>query len=193
MKLAFGAVVFCSALLIAGVVLIFTYPKPPTEPPQEEVVLPEPKTKIYRSDAYGISFTYPSQYVLTEKEVGDAHRSHYAIVLIHEKDLPVPKNSDGPTAITIDIYQNNLDKQPLLDWLRGSNASNFKLGPGIYASTTFMGVEAVQYQWSGLYEGETTAFLHKDNVIAISVTYQSPQDPIIADYRNLFSSLQFIP
>lgn len=144
----------------------------------------------YHNSVYGISFSYPKGYVLSEGERGNAERAHYAIVLIAETDAAPPVNGEGPTAITIDIYQNNLDKQSLLGWLKGTAVSNFKLGDGTYVTTTVQGKEAVAYRWSGLYEGETTAFLHKENVIAASVTWLTPEDKIVANYRELISSVR---
>ena len=82
--------------------------------------------------------------------------------------------------------------QSLFEWLKKGN-SNYSPEDGMssaLASTTVSGVEAVHYTWSGLYEGETTAFLHKDNVVAVSVTYLSPEEEHVAVYRNLLQSLE---
>ncbi len=151
-----------------------------------------PLAAEYRNDAYGVSFSYPEGYVLQEGEHGSAHRAHYAVTLIREEDSAPRENSEGPTAISVDIYQNNLDQQQLVSWLKGTNDSNFKLSDGTYASTTVDGVEAVQYRWSGLYEGETTAFRHNGNIIAVSVTYITPQDANIATYRDVLRSFTLL-
>lgn len=155
------------------------------------VVVDSATEKItYSNSVYGISFTYPKGYVLTEGERGNAERAQYSIVLVAEADAMPPIDGEGPTAITVDIYQNNLDQLSLLDWLNGTAVSNFKLGDGTYSSTTVNGTEAVSYNWSGLYEGETTAFLHAGNIVVVSMTRLTPQDVIITDYRALLSSIE---
>lgn len=141
----------------------------------EEPVFPQ-ETASYENQSYGISFGVPEGYVQEEREVGDLHRGHYVITLTRAEDVAVPENGEGPTGITIDIYQNDIDKQTLLNWLTMTSFSNYKLGNGTYASTSIDGTEAVRYKWSGLYEGETTAFLHGDSIIAVSVTRLSPSD-----------------
>lgn len=144
----------------------------------------------YDNAAYGIAFDYPTGYVLDAKERGDGHRGHYGIVLIREEDSAPRVDSEGPTAISIDLYQNDLDGQTLVGWLKGSSFSNFKLSDGTYASTTVGGKEAVTYHWSGLYEGETTAFLHGKSVVAVSVTFITPEDVNIDTYKKLLASLK---
>lgn len=148
------------------------------------------RINTYTNDAYGITFDYPDGYVLQETERGNAERGHYWVTLIRTEDATPPENGEGPTAISIDIYQNNLDKQTLFDWLTGTNDSNYKLSDGASASTTVAGEDAVSYRWSGLYEGETTAFLRNDNIVAISVTYLTPQDVNITVYRDLIKSIR---
>lgn len=189
------AVSLAIGLLVFGVILLFTYQPPQIMQETDNMATTTPQLEIntYRSDAYGISFTYPEGYVLTEAERGDGHRGHYSIVLMQQEDLPLPKNGEGPPAVTIDIYQNNLDQMSLVAWLTTTNALNYKQGDGTYASTTVAGTEAIVNRWSGLYEGETTAFLHKDNLVAVSVTYFTPEDQIIDDYRGTISSLQLTP
>lgn len=192
---AMSAIVI-TVILVVGLVFVFSYR-------EDQVVdsdyVPVAETwKKYRSESAGVAFSYPADYVLTEAERGNAERSHYSIVLVRAEDAVVPENGEGPTAISIDIYQNNLDKQTLIGWLTDSNQSNFKLSPtGTYASTT-VGVsggggrgevEAVNYRWSGLYEGETTAFVHRDNIVAMSVTWLTPEDRIVSSYRSLMKSL----
>jgi len=182
MKPAVLGIVVILALLITGA---FFYGGNLMNPPAPQIA----ENNLYANGVYGISFQYPAGYVLTEREVGNAERGHYNITIVREEDATPPENGEGPTAITIDIYQNNIDNQTLIDWLTNTNASNFKLGDGAYASTTVNGTEAVSYRWSGLYEGETTAFLHDGNIIAVSVTYFTREDQIRADYYALLASL----
>ena len=96
-----------------------------------------------------------------------------------------------PTGISIDIYQNDLDRQTLYGWLTGSSASNFKLSPdGTYTTASVDGREAIAYRWSGLYEADNTAFLHKDNIVSIAATYITPDDDSLRVYRGLLNSME---
>ncbi|HEY4526693.1 MAG TPA: hypothetical protein VJK53_02495 [Candidatus Paceibacterota bacterium] len=159
-----------------------------TTPPAVEAV----QYIIYGNDTYGVTFHYPEGYVMKEFDLGDEERKHKAITLVRQEEATPPENGEGPTGISLDFYhtrsQNDLDQTTLHEWL-DTASSNFTLGSGTHASTTVAGIEAVQYRWSGLHEGETTAFLHKGNVVAISVTYLSPEDEHVAVYRNLLQSL----
>lgn len=147
--------------------------------------------KEYVNDTYGIAFSYPEEYVLTEAERGSAQRGLYVITLMRAEDLPPPVGGEGPPAIDISIYQNNLDTMSLDAWLRGTNASNFKLSTnGFVASTTVDGTEAVAYSWSGLYNATTTAFIHKNNIVAVSGMYLMPDDEIIGTYEDLLDSIE---
>lgn len=149
--------------------------------------------KSYANDLYGIFFSYPQGYVLSERTEGPFVRRHHTISLIEDKDTVPRLNGEGPTAITIDIYDNtsqqNARPMTLLGWI-STDESNAYLGNGIVASTTVDGTPALTYRWDGLYQAQTTAFLHKGHIIAVSVTYQSPADPIYATYQSLVASLR---
>lgn len=153
--------------------------------------------KLYSSDTYGISFSYPKTYFLTEKmQPGSGERYHYTISLFEDTEFnrklvagEVP-GTEGPVAITFDIYQNNLDKQSLLGWMNNSSASNFKLSDGKHSLIEVSGAEAVRYAWDGLYQGDTVAFLSGDNIIATSVTYNSPEDAIKKDFEKVLLSIK---
>ncbi len=144
----------------------------------------------YRHERYGLAFAYPPGYTLAEAEVGTAEREHYQISLIRSEAAQLPEAGEGPTAITIEIYQNNLDRQSLEDWLTNTSASNFKLSDGRYATTTLAGAPALSYHWSGLYEAEASALSHRDNIIVATVTFIAPTDAIRSDYQTVLDSLQ---
>ncbi len=169
---------------------LFSLQKPPEEvvatttPPIEA-----PRLITYVSDTFGIAFSYPEGYVMKEIDADTKERRHTTITLVRQEEQLPPENGEGPPGIALDFYQNDLDRMTLNGWLNTA-PSNFKLGSGAYASTTVAGIEAVQYRWSGLYEGETTAFLHKDNVVAVSVTFFSPEDELVAVYRALVRTLE---
>ena len=180
MKMIPSALVF---LIILGVG-VYVFMSAPWQRP-----VPPPST--YSSSVYGISFSYPDAYALEEREAGNGERYRYVITLIDKGALAnVPQDGEGPPAISIDIFQNNLDKQKVEEWIRGNSYSNFKLPPdGALASTTVAGRDAYAYRWDGLYRGESVVFAHKDNIIMASVTYLSPEDAIHSDFLQILASL----
>jgi hypothetical protein len=145
-------------------------------------------TQQYTNDALGISFSYPSGYIIQEGEHGTATSTHYAIVLTRTKDAQIPENGEGPTDISVDIYGNPAH-QTLQDWL-GTSASNYALAPLPYATTTVAGISGVLYPWSGLYEGITAALPHGDTIVAVSVTYLDQTDTNLSAFQQVLTSLK---
>ncbi|OHA27461.1 MAG: hypothetical protein A3C06_03390 [Candidatus Taylorbacteria bacterium RIFCSPHIGHO2_02_FULL_46_13] len=140
---------------------------------------------------YGISFSYPDSYVLSEMDApGSGERAHHVIVLIRREDSPLPVDGEGPPAITIDVYQNNLDNQTTEGWIRNTSQSNFKLSEGRLASTTIGGLPALSYRWSGLYEGTTIALAQTNWVYVFSVTYLEMGAPIVQDFVAIRDSVK---
>lgn len=151
--------------------------------------------KEYSSQAYNIKFRYPAKYFLEAKEVGDGHRAHYRLVLMEDteehrllRDGKLP-GREGPPTISIDFFQNNLDKLEAEQWIRGSNDSNFKLSNGSLARASAGGKEGFAYHWSGLYEGDSIVVSRPDNIIMFSVTYLTPEDEIRQDATAILQSL----
>lgn len=185
-------------LIVAGIVALaiaalFFFWEPagaPQDPPPGSGA--DEEESSYTSETYGLSFSYPAEYQLTEFDApGSEMRAHHAITLMHEDDLPIPQNGEGPPAITIDIYQNNLDNQTAEEWIRNSSVSNFKLGDGTLSSTTVGGNPALSYRWSGLYEGTTIVVAQPDWIYAFSVTYFEPGAEIVQDFVRVRDSVRF--
>lgn len=162
---------------------------PATTTPQTEGIS---GTRSYTSTEYGISFTYPARYVLAERDAeGSAQRKHHIITLTDEEYVP-PVAGEGPTAITIEMFQNDIDKQTTEGWIRNSSNSNFKLSlDNKLSSTTVAGQSALSYTWDGLYRGDTIAIARPAYVYAFSVTYQSPEDAIRNDFNALIAGTVF--
>jgi hypothetical protein len=134
----------------------------------------------YSSDAYGISFSYPSDYVLTEQDIATAQagtKTYHQITLINKKDLRVPVNGEGPTAITIRF-----------------NAPDMKAPPSgrPSATTTVSGFPAVSSSWSGLYEGTTIVVTRPAMTYTFSVTYMDIGSQIIQDFVTLRGSVKIV-
>lgn len=145
--------------------------------------------QTYANELLGISFSYPTGYILSESSTTENRNERYAISIIAEEDAVPRLNAEGPTAITVEAFKLP-EGMTLAEWVTTADASNYRLGDLQIATTTVDGREALRYSWSGLYEGDTTAFLSGDRVIAASVTYMSPADEIYADYLGLLASLR---
>lgn len=147
----------------------------------------------YASPEYGIEFRYSSSYQLEERDApGSAQRRHHIVTLMRKEDLPPPQGGEGPPAITIEMFQNDLDDQTTEDWIRNSSLSNFKLSPDSrLSSTTIAGQSALSYTWDGLYRGDTIAIARPAYVYAFSVTYREPSDSIRTDFNALMRTVVF--
>src|SRR5262245_29256581 len=74
-----------------------------------------PALQNYANDAYGITFSYPEGYVLSEKDVNAVNEPrHHVVTIIREEDAVPRVNSEGPTAITLDFYESS---STLAEWL----------------------------------------------------------------------------
>jgi len=153
---------------------------------------PEGALKIYSSDALGISFQYPSNYILKERNTGNAEREAYAITLMDKDDVAnIPVGGEGPTAITVDFFQNNVDNLTPEQWIQNTQDSNYKLSPdGVLTPTTVGRVSALAYSWDGLYRGNSIVFGHKRNIVMLSVTMMTPDDQIVTDFAGVVASIQ---
>ncbi len=153
-------------------------------------------TKEYSSLSYGISFSYNDIYHIEEKNTGNGERSRHTIILTEdtEENRLVREGKspprEGPTAISIDIFQ-NLEKQSVESWIKNTSDSNYKLGDGTLVPLTLNQKDAFSYRWSGLYEGNSVVFTHKDNIVMMSVTFLTPQDQILTDFETLLATINF--
>lgn len=158
----------------------------------------------YNSQEFGIEFSYPRSYFIVERNTGDGHRARHQIMLVEdtpsnrdivEGRLPAQAGgpaTEGPPAITFDMYQNNLDGYTTESWIHGTNDSNFKLSAeGTLTQTTLGNAPALSYRWSGLYEGTTIAVAWPDWVYAYTVTYLNMGDQIIQDYVAIGKTVRF--
>lgn len=171
MKPTVAGIIVVLALLVAGGYFLT----------KKEVAAPVSVVNSYENQQYGVAFSYPEGYAQTEAPSDE----RYTVTLVQEADALPPENGEGPTAITIEVFSGASTTQ---EWL-ALPASNYMLGDGTYVETTVASTDAVRYGWSGLYEGETTAFVHEGRVIAVSVTYMTPADKIRTDYESVLASI----
>lgn len=156
----------------------------------------DPALLVYTSDAYGISFKYPGNYIVYEPEYDSGERLRHTIVLT--EDTPEHRallngevlNTEGPPTITINIYQNILDAYTTESFIRNTSFSNFKLSDGVLATTTIGGVEAFRYHATGLYENENVVIARPAYVYMFTAFYDSPTDKILADFEGILKTIQ---
>jgi hypothetical protein len=156
-----------------------------------------PEILSYSSPTLGVSFQYPKDYYLEEKNTGTPQRNRTTVILYEDtlenkevREGTAPPR-EGPVAITLDFFQNAVNESYTPEnWVRGTNNSNFKLSPdSIITETSVDDKEAVAYRWSGLYEGQSVVFVHRNHVVMASVTYLTPEDEIISVFNDLMKSL----
>ncbi|MBY0110698.1 hypothetical protein K2Y00_01700 [Patescibacteria group bacterium] len=119
---------------------------------------------VYEGTNY--TFSYPDGYVVTPTPEG--------VSMVRSDDTVAPIAGEGPTGITITMHPLN-EGETLTQWLE-NGASNYELGAETHTSALVNSMEAVRYSWSGLYEGDTTAFIQGNQVVAISRTWLSRGD-----------------
>lgn len=142
--------------------------------------------RSYQSEKYGIGFSYPENYQLTEHDSTGRHT-----IVLTDKDAAAATStaSEGPTAMIFDIFDNT-KHEGVEAWVRRNPASNYQLSPnGNLATAAQNGSEAVAYVWDGLYRGESYVFEHKDQIVMASVTMMSQDDQIKKDFERVLRSL----
>lgn len=155
---------------------------------------PSQGTRVYESDFYNLRFAYPDSYFLIERDVGTPETPQRAIILAENtqenRDVLEGRGDEpreGPTAITIDIYENPQELSAQ-DWVHSS--TTWTLSDQILKPVNVSGHEGVAYHWSGLYEGTSTIISAGKYMYVASVTSLSAEDQMIQDYEALLGSLQ---
>ncbi|MEK9160478.1 MAG: hypothetical protein AAB440_00370 [Patescibacteria group bacterium] len=131
-----------------------------------EYKIPVPGDGLALYEGVDYTFSYPEGYVVTPTPEG--------VTVIPGDDTVMPTAGEDPTGITIAMYTVDEGKT-LTEWLT-NRVSHYELGPRTHTNATVNGMEAVRYSWSGLYEGDTTAFMQGSRVVAISRTWMSRGD-----------------
>lgn len=158
-----------------------------------ERAAPDRGMETYASGAYGISFSYPDIYKLSENDLGSPQRGHYEIVLVDKSQIPdsgEPAPSEGPTSIAVDIFQNDLDGLSANDFVTTTRDSNHKLGDGNIATTTYGSLTGLQYSWSGLYEGRSFVVSTPRFIYMFSTTRLGPDDRIVSDFDRILETVK---
>jgi len=154
----------------------------------------EESLKTYTNQEFGISFRYPSGYLLDERRNVGERKYQVSLVednetnrqiLAGENEVP----TEGPVAITLEVLEREGDDN-LATWLRTSTSSNYQLSDSSYSSTTVANVSALRYSWDGLYQGDSVALSHRDNILVFSATYNAPSDKTIQDFPKILETVE---
>ncbi len=171
-------------------------PLPATEDAQN--IFPEtPKAQMMplnELEVEGIHASYPSR--LYKKRIASSSQNLLTSILLIE-DTETNRNiiegkseipTEGPTSITIDVF-NNSEKLPVGTWYQGVPTWSVHTSP--YKKIILGGKEAVEFEWSGLYEGRTIVITQGETAYVFSVTWIDKDDQLIKDFEALLSSLVF--
>lgn len=149
----------------------------------------------YTSVPAALSFEYPKGYYVLEKQVGSETNPQTAIVLVEdtEENRNVVNNvtdevREWPTMITIDAYLNTKGLAPEV-WAQ--QETTWKVSDKVLRPAIIGVSPAVQYNWSGLYEGTSTIVTSGTHAYVISVTWMTADDQIRKDYSALLQTLSF--
>ena len=151
-----------------------------------------PEGSTYTSPTYGLTFTYPTGYYLKERESSN-DRPQLSLVLVEDtqenRDVIEGRSTEpreGPTAITVEVYPNT-DRLPAEDWVRAD--TNWTVRTSDAAPIGRGSITGVTYSWSGLYEGKSVVVTKGMRAYVFSVTWMTPEDPIIATFDQLLNTV----
>lgn len=147
--------------------------------------------KTYYDERYGIAFNFPENYEISDRDINAKH--HTILIVDKVASSSVPADSEGPTAITIDIF-NSPSTLAADRWIKNTQESNYKLSnDAALATTTVSTIPAFAYPWSGLYQATSIVFPHASRIYMMSVTYDAPSDLIVKDFAGIVASVQLDP
>lgn len=185
-----------------GAILIGTRNTPGEGSPAATSTNPTPNTPVLADTKtvtlpeYQIAFEYPSTYFIS---TSTKSKTGYSLVLLQDteenRNLGNPNTPprDGPVSITLSIYPN--PKQlSAPDWTKQNAAiSNYAVRKteGKNIPSKIAAHNAFQYEWSGLYEGESYVVVNGNFAYGWSVSFNSPDDQIRKDFEMILKSVEF--
>lgn len=183
-------VVAVTVLFVAGASLYFSASS-------DSPSAPKATTREYTSRVYRFSFIYPSRYHLEEKHAGTPERPQLATVLVEntEENLALLAGTatepprEGPTAITVDAYQNPNGLSPE-EWAKSD--TNWILSDKRTDLVSVGGEDGFLFYWDGLYAGKSAVVTHGNYAYVFSVTWITAHDRIVRDFETLLKSVKFL-
>jgi hypothetical protein len=142
-----------------------------------------------------ILFEYPSSLYIKEKINARGTEPKVTVTLVKNiednVDFIEGRTTDvreGPTAITLDIYDNPKNLSPK-DWVIQSQ--NWNIATSQADPITVAGERGVSYTWSGLYEGRSVVLSKGNDIFVFSVTYMDQNDQMLKDFEMVLNSAAF--
>lgn len=146
----------------------------------------------YNSEHVGLDFKYSKIYTLSVRHDTYTGKEIHVLNLVDVSRV-VPDMSEGPTAISV-IEIPIAPTSTLESWVRDAPISNFYLSPDKqFSQATVGGEPALAYHYSGLYESDAVAVMHAGKIYLFAASWMSMNDAIRDDFKNLLSSVTFIP
>lgn len=177
--------------LAAGAYLLLS----PSETPNQAGA-GSPATRTEHADpALGLSFSYPNNYVLEEREGTNPMKS---IILMKREDVEgmrtnPPIGGEGPAVISIHVFPNEKKQFPVAFAMEHTDYSAYNLKTGNDEERVVGGANALLYSADGLYPARYAVVAHGSFVYVFVGQYASPEDPMRADFTSLLESVGFIP
>lgn len=142
-----------------------------------------------------ILFEYPSSLYIKEKIGARGAEPKVTVTLVKNIEDNINfiegRTTDvreGPTAITLDIYDNPKNLSPK-DW--AIESQNWNIATSQAEPITKAGERGVSYTWSGLYEGRSVVLSKERNIFVFSVTYMDKKDQMLKDFEMVLNSAAF--
>lgn len=163
----------------------------------------ENRFKVYQSDEFGISFSYPEEYLLFEIQgEGAGGREYYIVTLMPDTPFirdaiagTLEGDTEWPTSIHFSFYREPNLTISLEEWVRTNQLqSNFDPSDpaqdAVLTPATVAGVPALQYRVGGLYWMDTTTFTYSDWVVLATVDSFTPEgNSKKIDFENILSTI----
>lgn len=185
------------AFLVIILVGISFIPQPDLpDMPQQPNEQQEPALIPFASPLFGIAFSYPEGYFTTVTD-HEGERLQSTITIF--EDTPFTRalvngevpGTEAPPAISVAMFQNDLDNYTAESFVRDNSASNFKLSDGVLTPVSVGGVEGFAYRATGLYESENVVVATPDFVYMFSVGFLTPEDRMLADFETMLANVSF--
>ncbi len=159
---------------------------------------PEPDAGVptgYRSELGGIAFATPEEGLYMKEIEREGTVNPLSIVLVENTPENVAlldgegaEGREGPTSITVDVYENP-DELPAEDWVQRD--TNWTVANTSSTATTVSGQRGVTFSWSGLYEGKTVVVTKGTRAYVFAVTWMEAADRLLGDFDAILSSVSF--
>lgn len=135
----------------------------------------------YSNIEYGVSFEYPSNLYLSEKEMSSSSPQFSVALVESSSDAEA-----SPVSIFVDVYMNKGDLSAK-DWI--FKETNWTTAGQSIKDVEVRGLTGVIYEYDGLYPGKAYVFTSKGRTYVLSVNWLSLDDQLIKDFDMIINSL----